>query len=202
MAEDKKPETKAERSTPDEVIATQRNKQLMILVAVIVVLAGLVAITNLTREEETPLQEIMLVGGTRENPTVTKDEIKRIQIWKGSADNRFELYRDGDDWTVPSRYNAPADQDDVDALLDKVLRAARLNRPSTTEAGNYALYGLDEESGVHLRVVNDKDQEVLHVLLGRGEVGSRDFVRLMGDDAPEGIFELAGLGGEFDTIYS
>ncbi|MCA8918364.1 MAG: DUF4340 domain-containing protein [Planctomycetes bacterium] len=202
MAEDKKPETKAERSTPDEVIATQRNKQLMILVAVIVVLAGLVAITNLTREEETPLQEIMLVGGTRENPTVTKDEIKRIQIWKGSTDDRFELYRDGDDWTVPSRFDAPADKDDVDALLDKVLRAARLNRPSTTEAGNYALYGLDEESGVHLRVVNDKDQEVLHVLLGRGEVGSRDFVRLMGDDAPEGIFELAGLGGEFDTIYS
>lgn len=202
MAEENTSETKAARSTPDEVIASQRNKQLMILVGVIVVLAGLVAVTNLTREEETPLQEIMLVGGTRENPTVTKDEIKRIQIWKGSGEDRFELYRDGDDWTVPSRYDAPADKDDVDALLDKVLRAARLNRPSTTEASNYALYGLDEESGVHLRVVTDKDQEVLHILLGRGEVGARDFVRLIGDDAPAGIFELAGLGGEFDTIYS
>ncbi|MCA8911247.1 MAG: DUF4340 domain-containing protein [Planctomycetes bacterium] len=201
MTEEPKTESRAERFTPDEVIAKQRNKQLIILVCVIVVLAALVAITRATRKTEAPLKEILLLGGTADSPLVSKTDIKQIQIWKGENGKHFVLNRDGEDWVVPSRFNAPVDEKGMDDLLKTLIKAARLNRASAADESKYFLYGLDDENAVHLRVLGDKDNEIMHVMIGKDETGSRDFVRLVGEDAPKGIFELTGLGGEFDTLY-
>ncbi|MCB9933973.1 MAG: DUF4340 domain-containing protein [Planctomycetes bacterium] len=202
MADESKSETSAARFTPDEVIAKQRNKQLMIISGIIVVLAGLVALTRSTHETESPLKEETLVGGTRDEPALKKADVKRVQVWKGPQGDKFELARDGEEWRVPARFNAPADKADVESLLTRVFDAGRLNRPSTTTAAQYLNYSLNDEDAVHLRLAGDSDRELLHILIGRAEGGSRDFVRLAGEGAPEGIFELTGAGGSFDTLYS
>lgn len=201
MADEPKTEPTAQRFTPDEVIATQRNKQLLIMVGVIVVLAVLVAITRATRDEIAPLQQVMLVGGTSEEPALKPDDIKLIQIWKGTSKDPFELKRDGEDWVVPARFGAPASKIDVDDLLEKIVKASRLSRPSTADQSQYPLYGLDDETAVHLRVEDKDNKEVFHIMLGRGETNARDFARIVGEDAPEGIFELGGQGGEYETLY-
>lgn len=201
MAEEPKTETKAGRFTPDEVIARQRNRQLMVVSAIIVVLAALVAITRSTRETESPIKEETLVGGTRDEPAFKKEDIQRIQVWKGPSGEKFELQRDGDDWRVPARFNAPADRTDVESLVTRVFDSSRLNRPSTSNAALYANYALTDEDAVHLRLAGDADRELLHILVGKSEGVTRDFVRLVGDGAPDGIFELTGLGGSFDTLY-
>ena len=202
MADEPKTEPKAERFTPDEVIARQRNRHLMIMTAIIVVLSGLVWLANRADTEEKPLEEIMLVGGTRDAPAITAKDVARIQIWKGKPDKPFELARDGDEWRVPSRFNAPANPADVGSLLTRIMDSTRLSRASTTTESQYLLYGLNDEDAVHIRLVDAKGAELLQFMIGRSETGSRDFVRLVGQGQPEGIFELAGLGGKFETLYS
>jgi hypothetical protein len=202
VAEEPKTESKAARFTPDEVIAKQRNRQLLIMTVIIVVLSGLVWLANRNSTEDSPLEEIMLVGGSREDPGILAKDVHRIQIWKGKSDKPFELAREGEEWRVPSRFNAPADKADVDSLLTRIVDSARLSRASTTTESQYIVYGLNDEDAVHVRLVNAQGSEMLQFMIGRSENGSRDFVRLIGAGKPEGIFELAGLGGSFDTLYS
>ncbi|MCA8917001.1 MAG: DUF4340 domain-containing protein [Planctomycetes bacterium] len=194
-------ETTAARFTPDEVIAKQRNRQLMVVSAIIVVLAILVWVTRATKTVEEPLKEVTLVGGTTQDPAFHKEDIKRIQVWVGKDGAKLELNRDGDDWRVPSRFNAPADKADVDSLITRIFDSARLNRASTTTTTQFISYSLNDEDAVHLRLESDKGAELLHVMVGHADGATRDFVRLAGADAPEGIFELTGLGGQFDTLY-
>lgn len=200
MADEPKSETSAGRFTPDEVIAKQRNKQLMVMSAIIIVLAALVAITRSTRETESPIKEETLVGGTVEEPAFEKEDIQRIQVWQDNGE-KFELVRDGSDWRVPARFNAPADRADVETLVSRVFNSSRLNRPATTTPAQYLNYSLNDEDAVHLRLAGDSDRELLHILVGKAEGGTRDFVRLQGANAPEGIFELTGPGGSFDSLY-
>ncbi|MCB9894492.1 MAG: DUF4340 domain-containing protein [Planctomycetes bacterium] len=201
MTEEAKTESTAARFTPDEVIAKQRNRQLMVVSAIIVVLALLVWVTRATKKVEEPLKEETLVGGTTEDPAFHREQIKRIQVWVGKDGEKFELNRDGDDWRVPSRFNAPADKADVDSLISRVFDSSRLNRPSTTTAAQFTSYNLNDEDAVHLRLEGDKGAELLHVMVGHADGATRDFVRLAGENAPEGIFELTGLGGQFETLY-
>jgi hypothetical protein len=202
MADEPKTETSAPRFTPDEVIARQRNRQLLIMTVIIVVLSGLVWLASRSSTEDSPIEEIMLVGGTRDDPAIVTKDVVRIQIWKGKLDKPFELTRDGEEWRVPARFNAPADRADVDSLLSRIIDSARLSRASTTTESQYIVYGLNDEDAVHVRLVSAKGAELLQFMIGRSENGSRDFVRLIGEGQPEGIFELAGLGGSFDTLYS
>ena len=195
-------ETKGERFTPDEVIAKQRNKQLFVLSAIIIVLAGFVFLTLEFKDDESPLADVPLIGGSVEEPAFIKDDVKKIEIWKGPAGSKVVLNRDGNEWRVPSRFNAPADKSDIDALLLQVIATKRLNRASTETEAQYANYRLDDANAVHLRLTDDKGTELLHVLVGRSETGARDFVRLTGEGAAPGIFELTGQGGDFNTLYS
>src|SRR5690606_4881362 len=80
--------------------------------------------------------------------------------------------------------------------------ATRLNRPSTTTTANYERFGLDDDQAVHLRLVGDNGVELLHIMVGQAELGGRDFVRLLGESAPEGVFELTTLGGSFESVYN
>ena len=195
------PKTEAARFTPDEVIAKQRNRQLLVVSVIIVVLAAAVWGTRMTRTAEAPLKEVSLIGGTKEDPRVKKEDIGRIQIWKGPDGEKLELVREGDDWRVPSRFNAPATREDVDSLITRIYDSSRLNRASTTTQTQFINYSLNDEDAVHLRLEGAQGKEFLHVLVGRAEGGMRDFVRIAGEGAPEGVFELTGLGGQFDTLY-
>lgn len=192
----------SDRFTPDEVIAKQRNRQLFVLSGIIIVLAVLVLITRQFKDDESPLKDVLLAGGMADETSFLKSDVKQIEIWKGPEGQRLTLNRDGEEWRVPGRFNAPADKSDIDALLKQVLESRRLNRASTETEAQFVNYRLDDANAVHLRLTNDKGEELLHVLVGRSETGARDFVRLAGPDAPPGIFELTGAGGSFNTLYS
>ncbi|MBX3458347.1 MAG: DUF4340 domain-containing protein [Planctomycetes bacterium] len=191
--------TEASRLTPDEVIAAQRNKQLIIVTAVIAVLAGLVAITRLTGKVEAPVREVPLTGGTLEKPGLEKSEVARIEIFSGQG--KLELTNQGG-WRIPTRFNAPVDEREVDSLLTKLRDSRRLSRPASTRPETFVLYRLDDESAAHLRLSDKSGKELLHLLIGRAESGNRAFVRLTGQGAPEGVYEVTDMTGDFDSLYS
>jgi hypothetical protein len=189
-------------ATPDEVIAAQRNRQVLIATIVIAVLAGLIVISRFTDTGEEDLRHLRLTGGTQDAPAFARDAVAVIEIRPGTDGEPFRIRRDGDDWRVEARFDAPASATEVSALLTKVFDATRMSRPATVQRERYALYRLEDERAARLRLLGDDGRELLHLLVGRGETGARDFVRLAGPDAPEGMFELSGPGGAFDTLYS
>lgn len=190
------PAPATERLKPDEVIASQRNRQVLILTVVIVLLAIPVYFTRASQGKETKVEPAPLAP-----PGLKAGDVAQIEIWRGK-DAPFVLKQDSGGWRVPSRFDAPADAADIDALLDKVLKAERLGKPSTEDAAKFVLYSLDDDEAVHLKLADKTGKTLVELMLGRGEDGSRDFVRLVGPDQPKGIFELTGMGGDWDTLYS
>lgn len=197
---DAAPRTEAPTLTPDEVISRQRNRQVMVLTLVIVALAGLVWLSRSTTREEPKYEPVPLIGGTSDAPAFKKEDVAQLEIWTGK-DKPLILARDEGGWRVPARFSAPADRNDVDALLTKLFDAKRLGRASTEDAAKFEQYRLGDADAVHLRLQSAAGKELLHLLVGRSEDSARDFVRLTGDN-PQGIFELAGPGGAWDTLYS
>lgn len=198
MTEPAKPEV--ERLISDEVVAKQRNRQVMVLTVIILVLAGLVWLTRATGTEQPKLDPVPLVGGSKDALAFKKEDVTQIEIWAGK-DKPLILTQDQGGWRVPARFGAPADRNDVDALLTKLFDSKRLGRASTEDTQKYGQYNLADEDAVHLRLQSAAGKELLHLLVGRSDDGARDFVRLLGDH-PQGIFELAGPGGAWDTLYS
>ena len=192
---------KAERFTPDETIARQRNRQLMIVSGIIVVLAGLIAFSRSTSSSEAPLSQVLLIGGTSESPAFKPEDVARLEIYRGDGE-RLVIVRQADGWRLPARSNGPANDASVQSLISRVCDAQRLNRPNTTNVDGYDEFGLDDKDAVRLRLLGEGGTELLHIMVGRAEAGSRQFVRLLGESAPDGIFQLTQLGGAYDSIYN
>ena len=188
-------------ATPDEVIARQRNRQLLVITGVIALLAAAVWVTRMTSSDTPEVETLPLVGGTKEDPAFDREKVAKIEIWKGEGEP-LTLQKSGDEWTVPARYGLPADDAAVGSLLTALFDGRRLNRPSTSVNANYVLYQLDMESAAHLRLRDADGAELLHLLVGKEEAGSRAFIRMMGDGAPEGIFEVLAASGQFNSLYS
>lgn len=202
MGNEKKTDSdNAARFKPDDVIAKQRNRQLAVVTVLIVLLAIPIVITANFKEEAGQLKELRLVGEVDGETRFAKDDVTRIEIWQGPDGDKLTLTRRGDAWILPGRHNAPAAKRDVDSLIQRVFDASRFNQPATTERADFVRYRLTDDEAAHLRLTG-KDGELLHVMVGKSDGGSRDFVRLAGEGAPEGIFELTGLGGGLDTLYS
>jgi hypothetical protein len=202
-------QSKAEvpKSTPDEVMSRQRNVQVMAISGVIIVLAVLVVITNLTRDTEPSVRSIPLVGGTFDEFAFERPDVVRIEIMRGDdRDNRIVLGRDGEyGWRVETRFNVQAERTEVDSLLTSLFDSTRLSRPATVRADQYVLYHLDDDEAASLRLMDAGGNDLLHLLVGRNEGGTRAFIRYPGDNLPEGmqgVFEVMGPAGAFDNLHA
>lgn len=190
----------AKAATPDEIIARQRNKQVTILSGVIIALAALVMLSRLTQSAETPLREVLLIGGTTEAPAFKASDVIKLRITKPGV-SPLEITRDGEGWRFVAFHNAAAETATVDRLLEKITSATRMNRPAVTEATKFPLYRLADDEAVGLELEGTSGL-LLHLKLGLDEAQTYDLVRIIGPQAEDGIFEVKGMGGSFDTLYS
>lgn len=189
--------------SPDEVIAKQRNRQVTILSVVIIALAALVMLSRLTESTETPLKEVLLVGGTAEAPRFKAADVLKVRLFKGNSAGAdvLEFVRDGQGWRIPAYYGSAADSGSLDRLLEKVCAATRMNRAAVTDPSRFPLYRLGDDEAATLQLEGGSGL-LLHLKLGLDEAQTYDLVRIIGPDAEEGVFEVKGMGGSFDTLYS
>ncbi|KAA0211159.1 hypothetical protein EDM80_11915 [bacterium] len=185
-----KPRTPA--LTPDEVIAAQRSRQLTIISVVLLLLAGAVAAHRFTAPRELP-------SGTVDVARFNADDIMGIEISSAQGE-KLKLSRDGTAWRVVNRFNALADAEEPGILLKKIAGAKRLARPVTEDAQRFYLYQLSDELAAHVILTDKTGKEVVHLLVGKGDNASSDYIRYAGKEGPAGIFELVDFGGSFDTI--
>lgn len=187
---------KKAHQTPDEVIASQRSRQLTIMAVVLLLLAGAIAAHRFgNRNAEKPAGTVALVS--------FKDaDVAAIEIFAGVGGSKVKLTRDGENWRLSNRYGALADKDDAAALIKKVVDAKRLDRAATEESARFALFELTYEQAAHVVFTDKQGKELVHLLIGKGTGAAADFIRYSAKDAPPGVFELVDSAGVMETLRS
>ncbi len=182
--------------TPDEVIASQRSRQLTIMAVVLLVLAGAIAAHRWgNRTVDKPAGSVALVS-------FKEADVAIIEIFSGAGGDKVKLTRDGEAWRLSSRFGALADKDDAAALIKKVVDAKRLDRAATEESARFALFDLTYEQAAHVVFTDKQGKELVHLLIGKGTGAAADFIRYSAKDAPPGVFELVDSAGVMETLRS
>lgn len=182
--------------TPDEVIAAQRTRQLTIMAVVLLLLAGAIAAHRFgSGEPEKKTGSVALAG-------FKAGDVAAIEIFSGQGGEKVRLARDGETWRLANRFGALAEKDDVAGLVKKITEAKRLDRAATQESERFALFELTFEQAAHVVMTDKQGKELLHLLVGKGDNSSADFVRYSGKDAVPGVFELVDTAGVMETLRS
>ncbi len=187
---------------PDELVAHQRNRQLMLVSGLLLVLAVAVAIQVFSQRAAGPVKtSVPLIDlGAKDGKNPDDAGIKlsalaaRIEIWSKLGGDHVKLVKDNEVWKLENRFNARAQQADVKTLLDNLAQARRLTRPTSEDESRFALYNLTDEFAAHLKILKADGGEVLHIMVGKGGAETRDFFRFVGADAPRGMYELSDFG--------
>lgn len=150
------------------------NRNLVILLAVLVVLAGMYALSSQQREH------IDQTGGFVDlvEGQLSTDEVYGISITKG-GDEGVEIVQRGDRWEVDSYHDAPANLNKVRSLLgnlESVEGELRSEDPAVLPD-----YSLDDENAYHIVVREESGTPMVDLRIGTST--SRGvFVRRSGSD--------------------
>lgn len=181
--------------TPDEAIASQRSRQLTIMAIVLLLLSGAVAATRFSKKPEEPKGSESLVS-------FKPGDVASFEIFSGAGGERVKLARDGEAWRLMSRFGALVDTEEAGGLVKKLTEAKRLARPATEEPSRFSEFDLTYEQAAHLVLLDKQGKELVHLLVGKGQNTSSDFIRYSGKDALPGVYELVDAAGVMETLRS
>ncbi len=152
------------------------NRGMILLGAALVVLAGLYFVTRGHREKlDTSGGFVDVVEGQ-----LSSDDVYSIEVYKGlDSSQGFILARNGDDWIVSSRHDAPANINKIRTLLgnlEGLEGELRSQDPSVLDA-----YALDDSNAYRVVIKGESGDPLLELLIGKRS-GSGCFVRRAGSD--------------------
>jgi hypothetical protein len=101
-----------------------------------------------------------------------------------------------------SRFGALVDTEEAGGLVKKLTEAKRLARPATEEPSRFSEFDLTYEQAAHLVLLDKQGKELVHLLVGKGQNTSSDFIRYSGKDALPGVYELVDAAGVMETLRS
>jgi hypothetical protein len=165
------------------------NRNLLILVIVLVVLGGLYMFTSRQRAYVDP------TGGYRDivEGTLSTDDVFGIDVYRGTnEEDGFQLVKRGDLWVMTNHFDAPANVNKVRTLLgnlESMEGEYRSDDPSVL-----ADYDLDDSTAVHCVVKNEQGEPKVDLLIGKRS-GSGCFVRFTG--SPEVLLANQNLLNDF-----
>ncbi len=181
--------------TPDEAVASQRSRQLTIMAIVLLLLAGAVAATRFSQKTEEPKGTVALVS-------FKPGDVASFEIFSGAGGERVKLARDGESWRLMSRFGALVDPEEAGSLIKKITDAKRLVRPATEEPSRFNQFDLTYEQAAHVVLLDKQGKELAHLLVGKGQNTSSDFIRYSGKEATPGVYELVDAAGIMETLRS
>jgi hypothetical protein len=162
------------------------------LIVMGILLVGLVALYLLTSRHRTNIDTsggfVDLVPGK-----LSTDEVFGIEAYRGrTRDKGLTLARQGDAWTVTSRFGAPANVNKIRSLLgnlESLEGEVRSDSPTVL-----ADYGLSDSLALHVVLKKESGEARLHLLLGKRS-GNGSFVRQDGSD--KAIMASTNILGDF-----
>lgn len=155
-----------------------KGKQLLYVVIAIVVLA----VIYMVQQGERPEVSQDLGYETLVDQELSTTGIEKIEYYlSGKEDEAVVLRKQDDKWVIESHFDAPAKESTMTDLLNNLEGLEGELRSS--EADVLADYGLDEESAIHMVLMDGEGNTLKHLLIGHKAPGySENFVRLEGSN--------------------
>jgi len=158
-------------------------KQLLPLVVILAVLAGLVVFKQMRNqpaslEEQYALKTLLPAG-------IDKSKIEKIEMYAGAKpDEKLVLERDGDagKWKVSSRWGAPVAKDKIDKFLT-TLGELQGELRATVAGDAQKEYSVDDAGGFHVYgYAAGAAEPLFHLINGKSPDFGLAFVRAAGSD--------------------
>lgn len=159
-------------------------KNLVPLVLILAVLAGLVVLKQSTKKRPNIVEQTGLVTFMPEG--IGKGDIAKLELFAGAKpDEKLVLAYDSESskWRVPTHFNSPVKQDTIDKYLDAVVKMK--GEPRTKGASDEALatYELTDSDAFHVAgYKKDSTEPIFHLLVGKSPGYKAVFVRKQGSN--------------------
>ena len=160
-------------------------KGLAIALVILMVLGGTALIKNLTSKTSVIPQG--LSRGFEAFKSVDLGTVDRLVISKGKTKGpaTLELKRKGDDWTIPTAWDYPADKKKVQEFLDE-LKKVRTGERRGVQRTSHSEFKVDDERGVAVDLFDARNQKLARVVIGGDSqtktFSSGTFVRFEDED--------------------
>jgi len=136
---------------------------------------------------------------------VSKEDIKNIEVYKqtGSEPVRMMFSQKEDKWYIPTKFNAKAQKNRIDRLLNDVLEMTGKVRSSDPK--HFKTYKIADEQGIHLLLKDEANKPLYNLIIGKkGEDYNTGFVRFGGKDkvyaVDKNLLSSLNVYGEIDTL--
>ena len=154
-------------------------KNLIPLVIVMAILAGLVVMKKNRAQHPTIIQQAGLVKVLPDG--LAKGDIAKLEIYAGAmADQKVVLAFDdaAKKWRVTSHFNAPVKQDEIDKYLDAVLKMQGEPREQNVADTDLEQYELTDAKAFHVvGYKKDAKDPLFHMLVGKAPGYGSVFIR-------------------------
>lgn len=159
-------------------------KNLIVLVLIMAVLAGLVLFRQSTDEsvsivEQARLNKLLPVG-------IGVGHLTRIELHAaGAGDSAVVLAKNdaSNEWAIPSQFNAPVDQTKINAFLDMLVALEGELRESVSADTGLAAYDLGNDAGFRINgYTTNPDAPAFQLVVGKAPAVGTVFVRTDGSN--------------------
>lgn len=154
---------------------------LVVILAILVVLA----VYRLAQEDPVDIREAArIIALVPED--VDAEELTRLELYAGAdPEERVVLARDtaDDAWEVASRYNAPANGDEIAAFIDTLMGLDGQYRARAPEDADREPYGLQAQEAFHVEGYAEGEEPAFHIKSGRVASPQTVFMMRAGDEA-------------------
>ncbi|MFO7775638.1 MAG: DUF4340 domain-containing protein [Candidatus Hydrogenedentota bacterium] len=159
-------------------------KKLIPLVVILAILVAL-ALYRLAQDEPVDIREAArIIDLVPED--VDAEDLTRLELYTGAhPEERVVLARDtaDDAWKLASRYNAPANGDEIAAFIDTLTGLDGQYRATAPEDADREPYGLQVEQAFHIEGYAGDDEPAFHIKNGRVASPQTVFMMRAGDEA-------------------
>ena len=169
-----------------------RNRNILLLAAVLVLLGGISLVQKASHKKSTsrPTTEKIVEG------SFTADQLDRITLGFGADEEAVVLLGTPTGWVVASAWDTPANTQRIDALLSSVSDLSGEFRSDNESV--LADYGLAEDSAVKVRAYDKEGNLAVAVDIGgKAERSPGNFIRQPGSNAvylsPVNLLSQMGL---------
>ena len=136
---------------------------------------------------------------------ISKEDIKNIEIYKETESEpvRMMFTQNEDQWYIPTKFNAKAQQSKIDRLLNDVMEMTGKVRSSDPK--HFENYKIADVQGIHLILKDEADKPLANLVIGkRGEDTNTGFVRFAGKEkvyaVDKNLLSALNIYGEIDTL--
>ena len=151
------------------------NSRNFAMVLAIIVGSGLLYYTN----EDEYSDDVEIPTAIASFSGLAVDQVTRVEMMLG--DSSVVLEREGEDWKVPSAWNYPGDQAEIERLLQDIQSITGAHQRAS-KAQSHGTFEVGDRGGLKVALKDSAGTSLADLVIGKADGYQRSFIRIGGSD--------------------